>query len=195
MERKKKQKLKNKENRPLYHKIYADMIRDKYPDREANCINYLNKRNWTALDVIRVNMILFSNKQGRKEILLGQRHRAYDQKSIKQNPCQLLAWVLLGERMRLWTRPARQRAAGMRCAGGQKKACSHMAAGFEDDGAASRNRTGTVSLPEDFKSSASTSSAMAACIVVIIADRTRPVKQAGRRKLRLFFKHMLIRII
>ena len=60
------------------------MIRDKYPDREANCINYLNKRNWTALDVIRVNMILFSNKQGRKEILLGQRHRAYDQESIKQ---------------------------------------------------------------------------------------------------------------
>lgn len=84
MERKKKQKLNNKENRPLYHKIYADMIRDKYPDREENCINYLNKRNWTALDVIRVNMILFSNKQGRKEILLEQRHRAYDQKSIKQ---------------------------------------------------------------------------------------------------------------
>ena len=33
---------------------------------------------------------------------------------------------------------------------------------------------------------------MAACIVVIIADRTRPVKPAGRRKLRLFVKHTLI---
>lgn len=51
---------------------------------------------------------------------------------------------------------------------------------------------GFVLNARDFKSSASTSSAMAACIVVIIADRTRPVKQAGRRKLRLFFKHTLI---
>lgn len=84
MERKKKQKLKNKENRPLYHKIYTDMIRDKYPDREENCRDYLNKKNWTALDVIRVNMILFSKKQGHKEILSGQRHRAYDEESIKQ---------------------------------------------------------------------------------------------------------------
>lgn len=72
------------ENRPFYHKLYADMIRDKYPDREQKCADYLNKEDWTALDVIKVNTILFAKKQGHNEISSDQRHRAYDQKSIKQ---------------------------------------------------------------------------------------------------------------
>lgn len=72
------------ENRPFYHKLYADMIRDKYPDRKQKCADYLNKKDWTALDVIKVNTILFAKKQGHNEISSDQRHRAYDQKSIKQ---------------------------------------------------------------------------------------------------------------
>ena len=70
------------ENRPFYHKLYADMIRDICPDKEHNCADYLNKENWTALDVIDVNTILFGKKQERKEIVSDQRHRAYDRESI-----------------------------------------------------------------------------------------------------------------
>lgn len=36
------------ENRPLYNKLYTDMIREKYPDKEAHCNSYLKKENWTA---------------------------------------------------------------------------------------------------------------------------------------------------
>lgn len=70
------------ENRPLYHKLYADMIRDKYPDKEHRCAEYLNKKNWTALDVIHINAILFGKKQEQKEVASDQRHRAYDKESI-----------------------------------------------------------------------------------------------------------------
>jgi hypothetical protein len=72
------------DNRPLYHKLYADMIRDKYPEKEKSCSIYLKKENWTALDVICVNSILFAKKHGQQEIASDQRHRAYDEQSIKE---------------------------------------------------------------------------------------------------------------
>ncbi|MBK5719844.1 hypothetical protein JGH11_03050 [Dysgonomonas sp. Marseille-P4677] len=68
------------ENRPFYHKLYADMIREKYPDLEQSCANYLNKKNRTTLDVIEINTILFAKKQ--EVIAFNQRHRVYDQECI-----------------------------------------------------------------------------------------------------------------
>lgn len=71
-------------NRPLYHKLYADMIRAKYPEKEACCSNYLKKKNWTALDVIQVNTILFAKHHKQMEIASNQKHRAYDRESVRQ---------------------------------------------------------------------------------------------------------------
>ena len=74
----------NVENRPYYHKIYADMIKDKYPDKVNMCESYLKKENWTALDVITVNDILFGSNKEKEDIAIDQKHRAYDTESIKQ---------------------------------------------------------------------------------------------------------------
>ncbi|MFT4223191.1 helix-turn-helix domain-containing protein [Dysgonomonas sp.] len=71
-------------NRPLYHKLYADMIREKYPDKEACCSSYLKKENWTALDVIQINAILFAKHHKQMEIASDQKHRAYDKESVRQ---------------------------------------------------------------------------------------------------------------
>lgn len=74
-------------NRPYYHKLYADMIRDKYPENEQICSHYLKKENWTALDVIRVNELLFPSEKRKKHIETRNRHRAYDVESIKKILC------------------------------------------------------------------------------------------------------------
>lgn len=71
-------------NRPFYHKLYADMIRDKYPDKEQKCTRYLKKENWTALDVIQVNTLLSENQPQREQVTSDRRHRAYDQESIRE---------------------------------------------------------------------------------------------------------------
>lgn len=72
------------ENRPLYRKLYADMIRDKYPECEALCKHYFKKQHWTALDVLEVNQLLFSKKKNKQGVSVDQKHRAYDEESIKQ---------------------------------------------------------------------------------------------------------------
>lgn len=74
-------------NRPVYNKLYADMIRDKYPEKESECIHYLQKSNWTALDVICVNQLLFGAKKDRKSVAFDQKHRAYDVESIQLILC------------------------------------------------------------------------------------------------------------
>lgn len=71
-------------NRPFYHKVYADMIRDKYSDKESLCARYLQKENWTALDVIEVNELLFGSQKRRADRQIDQKHRSYDSESIKQ---------------------------------------------------------------------------------------------------------------
>lgn len=71
-------------NRPIYHKLYADMIRDKYPEKMFICEMYLQKTDWTALDVINVNQLLFGEKKNSETIAVDQKHRAYDRKSIEQ---------------------------------------------------------------------------------------------------------------
>lgn len=70
------------ENRPYYHKLYRDMIREEYPDKEKLCSEYLKKEVWTAIDVIEVNDILFGNERNKEDVAFAQRHRAYDKQSI-----------------------------------------------------------------------------------------------------------------
>lgn len=71
------------DNRPFYHKLYTDLIRNKCPEKESACLVYLQKENWTALDVIQVNELLFGSKKMAGHAI-DKKHRSYDQESIKQ---------------------------------------------------------------------------------------------------------------
>ena len=75
--------MKNTNNKPFYHLLYRDMIRDKYPEKAHLCSAYLEKTDWNSLDVIQVNKILFENEKDKKGIAIDQKHRAYDMDSIK----------------------------------------------------------------------------------------------------------------
>ena len=76
--------MKQDYKRPYYHKIYADMIASKYPDKIKLCEHYLKKEDWTALDVITVNDILFGSSKKKADVAIDQKHRAYDEESIKE---------------------------------------------------------------------------------------------------------------
>ena len=74
----------DKGNRPYYHKLYADMIKRKYPEKAKICESYLQRANWTALDVMTVNRLLFGAQKDKEGIAVDQKHKAYDYESIKQ---------------------------------------------------------------------------------------------------------------
>ena len=76
------------DNKPFYSKLYADIIRDKYPEKELSCLAYLSKENWTALDVIEVNEFLFGSKKQKGDVRIDRKHRSYDTQSI----CQILRY-------------------------------------------------------------------------------------------------------
>lgn len=70
-------------NKPFYQKLYADMIRDKYPEKEAECLLILQKKDWNTLDVIRIDQILFGKQRPKETLHFNKKHRAYDIESIK----------------------------------------------------------------------------------------------------------------
>lgn len=60
------------------------MISDKFPDKAFLCSSYLQKENWTALDVIQVNEILFGADKKKLDKEIDRMHRAYDKQSIRK---------------------------------------------------------------------------------------------------------------
>lgn len=62
--------------------MYTDLIRDKYPEKEAICQKYIRKQQWIALDVIQINDILFGSNKSKFSKIIDQKHRAYDLTSI-----------------------------------------------------------------------------------------------------------------
>ena len=60
------------------------MIRDKYPEKKSICTDYLQKKNWTALDVIQVNELLFGLGKKKADVRMDHKHRSYDTESIRQ---------------------------------------------------------------------------------------------------------------
>lgn len=66
---------------PNYKKIYRDIIFKHYPDKHAVCESILKKNTLSALDVIKLNNIIFETKD--KQILIfNQKHRAYNKLDI-----------------------------------------------------------------------------------------------------------------
>lgn len=65
--------------KPDYKKIYEDIISFNYPEKMEICRNLLNKNEWTALDVISINNILFDKDIDRSN---NSKFRSYDEQTI-----------------------------------------------------------------------------------------------------------------
>lgn len=63
---------------PNYNRIYKDLIELKYPEKKVICEVYLQKKVLSALDVIKLNYLLFSDESDS----FNQKLRSYDEKAI-----------------------------------------------------------------------------------------------------------------
>ncbi|UTX49031.1 helix-turn-helix domain-containing protein [Chryseobacterium sp. MA9] len=63
---------------PNYRRIYIDFIKLKYPEKEFKCKALLEKKVLSALDVIKLNSILFSDESEN----FNQKLRSYDETAI-----------------------------------------------------------------------------------------------------------------
>lgn len=68
-------------NKPDYQRIYRDLLKMKFPEKEKDCQPILQKENFSQLDVINLEIILFGKKQS-EEFLNDGRHRSYDKSTI-----------------------------------------------------------------------------------------------------------------
>lgn len=72
-------KKKSEMNRyPNYNRIYKDLIELKYPEKKIICEVFLQKKVLSALDVIKLNHLLFSDESDS----FNQKLRSYDEKAI-----------------------------------------------------------------------------------------------------------------
>lgn len=69
------------QTRPNYKALYADLIQKKYPTRLKEIEKYLSKEILTALDVIQINDLIFSNKTKTK-LKVDQQLRSYQKEEI-----------------------------------------------------------------------------------------------------------------
>lgn len=47
--------------KPNYKRIYTDILRNKYPEKEGECISLLRKKNLSSLEIIRLNEKIFGS--------------------------------------------------------------------------------------------------------------------------------------
>ena len=66
---------------PNYKRIYTDIIISKYPEKWDSCASILEKPELTALDVIRLNSLIFNNPD-KESMISNQKHRSYDETAI-----------------------------------------------------------------------------------------------------------------
>ncbi|WP_307460635.1 helix-turn-helix domain-containing protein [Chryseobacterium sp. SORGH_AS_0447] len=68
---------------PDYRKIYQDMIRMKYPEKEELCQSILSKKRIEPLDIIRLNAVIAGNSY-KERARDNQKLKSYDKKTILQ---------------------------------------------------------------------------------------------------------------
>ncbi|MBP2619501.1 helix-turn-helix domain-containing protein [Chryseobacterium jejuense] len=68
-------------NTPDYKKNYNDMLIIKYPERKEGFQQLLSKSDFSALDIIEINKVLFS-RGFEESARFNQRHRSYDLSTI-----------------------------------------------------------------------------------------------------------------
>lgn len=67
---------------PNYQKLYKEITERFHKEKSSLVTGYLEKEEWTSLDVITVNDLLF-NKKRNKELEFNAKCKAYDELSIK----------------------------------------------------------------------------------------------------------------
>lgn len=71
----------NQSIKPNYKKIYTDLLKLKFPEKEKECLPFLKKTDFTELDVIDIENVIFG-KQNSKSELNNRRHRSYNKVAI-----------------------------------------------------------------------------------------------------------------
>lgn len=61
-----------------YKKLYTEMIFEKYPQKASACGTILKKKEFTVMDVIRLNKIISSGKAQN----INQKYKSYDRNAI-----------------------------------------------------------------------------------------------------------------
>ncbi|SIQ53117.1 MULTISPECIES: transposase [unclassified Chryseobacterium] len=69
-----------KKGNPNYKLIYSDMIDLKYPFKKEQCASILNKEQFTCLDVININKIIFGENESEEN--KNQKFKCYDKNTI-----------------------------------------------------------------------------------------------------------------
>lgn len=72
---------KNISNAPDYKRIFNDMIQMKYPEKEKECQNILNKKELSSLDILNLNEKIFGTED-RETQIFNQSHRSYDKETV-----------------------------------------------------------------------------------------------------------------
>lgn len=68
---------------PDYKKIYTDIIERKYPEKITQCHSILRKQELSALDIIKLNSLLF-DAECKETSIANQRHKSYDLFTIQE---------------------------------------------------------------------------------------------------------------
>ena len=68
--------------RPNYKQIYLDILTDKFPEKLSVLEKFLKKKNFSSLDVIHINQLIFGNSKG--DMTESHKHRSYRKSDILQ---------------------------------------------------------------------------------------------------------------
>ncbi|MDV7699278.1 helix-turn-helix domain-containing protein [Chryseobacterium soli] len=66
---------------PDYRRIYSDLVSENYPDKKEEYKSFLDKKDFSILDVITFNKILF-REENKNTFIFNQKHRSYNESSI-----------------------------------------------------------------------------------------------------------------
>ncbi|MCQ4142437.1 helix-turn-helix domain-containing protein [Chryseobacterium sp. EO14] len=72
-----------KQIKPDYKLIFSDIIDKEYPEKREKCQSFLDKDFLSALDIIKLNSLLFEIKDNKKNNL-SQKHRSYKKSDVLQ---------------------------------------------------------------------------------------------------------------
>ncbi|SUX46015.1 helix-turn-helix domain-containing protein [Chryseobacterium indoltheticum] len=71
-------------NTPYYKNIFNDILDSKYPEKKSICQKLLDKENFTHLDVITLNKLIFGDRRSTEDDKFNQQHKFYSESAIIQ---------------------------------------------------------------------------------------------------------------
>ena len=69
---------------PDYKNIFKDILSQKYPEKTSNCLGILNKPHLTAIDIIKLNQMIFEGTTNKLPEESNQKYRSYSKSDILQ---------------------------------------------------------------------------------------------------------------